>query len=209
MRRCSSWHGQSGGENGRASRSPSRPGWSLLLLIAVSAAVAAPSTAVAEAAWVRGMVRLNVRTGPGTQYRIVGGLETGDRIEIQQTTEKWYEVALADGTSGWIPVGYLESEPPAAVVVEQLEKETALLRETSATSAKQAAELKVISEALTLQDGEQRLEIDQLRRENMRLKAGARWPEWITGAGIVCLGMIVGAILQRSSGRRTSSRIRL
>ena len=99
--------------------------------------------------------------------------------------------------------------PPAALVLELLEEEAALLRRTSAASTKQLAELKTRSASLTLKDEEQRLEIDQLRRENARLKAGARWPEWITGAAIVGVGMIVGAILQRSSGRRSSSRIRL
>ncbi len=183
---------------------------SLLLLIAApSVSAVTGDAAQAEAAWVRGVVRLNVRTGPGTQFRIVGGVKTGDHLEITQRTEKWTQVTLDDESEGWIPVGYLDSEPPAAIILEALQEETALLRVTSAASTTQAAELRIARDALTQQDAEQRLEIDQLRRENLRLKARARWPEWIAGAGIVCAGMIVGAILQRSSGRRTISRIRL
>jgi SH3 domain protein len=181
------------------------------LLIALAAAwtFIGVDTAGAETAWVRGEVRLNVRTGPGTKFRIVGNLKTGDRVEIQQRAEDWIRVASEDGAVGWIPKGYLKSKPPAALLLAQLEKESGALREASATSTRQLADLEKSNAALTLQDDEQRLEIDQLRRENIRLKARARWPEWITGSAIVCAGMIVGAILQRSSGRRTSTRIRL
>ena len=181
-----------------------------LVLIAVfGALLLSVDAATAESAWIRGEIRLNVRTGPGTQFRILGGVKTGDRVEIEQRAEGWTKVGLDSGSSGWIPVGYLESEPPPALKLEQIEKEVAQLRQASKASTSEVADLKETKETFTLQDREQRLEIDQLRRENLRLKAGARWPEWITGAIIVSVGMIVGAILQRSSGRRSSSRIRL
>jgi SH3 domain protein len=181
----------------------------LLVVAAILSLQAVSTSASAESAWVRGEVRLNVRTGAGTQFRILNGLKTGDHVAIQQRGESWIKVRLDDGAIGWIPVGYLEAEPPASLKLEELEIETTNLRKSSAASTRDVTELTKINEALTGQDEQQRLEIDQLRRENMRLKAGARWPEWITGAAIVCGGMIVGAILQRTSGRRTSSRIRL
>ena len=181
------------------------------LLVALMApwAFIGAGTATAETAWVRGEVRLNVRTGPGTKFRIIGNLKTGDQVQIRKRAEDWIQVAPKDGTSGWIPQGYLKPKPPAALLLAQLEVESAALREASASATQELTELKESNAVLTLQDGEQRLEIDQLRRENIRLKARARWPEWITGSAIVCAGMIVGAILQRSSGRRTSTRIRL
>ena len=186
-----------------------RSALALISLAALLSILAIPTAGAAESAWVRGEVRLNVRSGAGTQFRIMGGLKTGDHVAIQQRGKNWIKVRLDDGSIGWIPVGYLEAEPPASLKLEQLEIETTELRKTSAASTLQVAELTKINEVLSSQDEEQRLEIDQLRRENMRLKAGARWPEWITGAAVVCVGMIIGAILQRTSGRRTSSRIRL
>jgi hypothetical protein len=41
------------------------------------------------------------------------------------------------------------------------------------------------------------------------LRAGSRYQEWITGALILALGMLIGAFLHRNSTRRPSSRIRL
>ena len=62
---------------------------------------------------------------------------------------------------------------------------------------------------LSTRDESQRTEIQTLTRENMELKAGARWPEWITGACILAAGMLMGAILQSISARRSRPRIRL
>jgi uncharacterized protein YraI len=42
----------------------------------------AAQTAHAAAAWVKGEVRLNVRTGPSNEYRILGELHTGDKVEV-------------------------------------------------------------------------------------------------------------------------------
>jgi hypothetical protein len=43
----------------------------------------------------------------------------------------------------------------------------------------------------------------------MELRAGARWPEWITGACLLAVGMLMGAIVQSVNGRRARPRIRL
>ena len=40
-------------------------------------ALGAPVTAQAETAWIRGEIRLNLRTGPGNNYRIVDSIGTG------------------------------------------------------------------------------------------------------------------------------------
>jgi uncharacterized protein YgiM (DUF1202 family) len=66
----------------------------------------------AERAWVRGDVRLNIRTGAGTQFRIVGGAGTGDPVTILQRSDKWTKIRMDDGREGWIPIGYLQPEPP-------------------------------------------------------------------------------------------------
>ena len=62
---------------------------------------------------------------------------------------------------------------------------------------------------LVAQDTQQKAMIEQLERENFELTSGARWPEWITGAAILGIGMLMGAILQSVSGRRQRPRIRL
>jgi SH3 domain protein len=165
--------------------------------------------AAAERAWVKDELRLNIRTGPGLKYRIIGSLETGDRVDIVSRGENWTEVRPDELAPGWIPVGYLQSAPPARIALAQLKVETADLRGRLESLATAEAELRAANEEIGGRDGMQQSEIARLTRENIELRAEARWPEWITGGGIVLVGMLLGAIVARTSGRRRPQRIRL
>ncbi len=167
------------------------------------------STAGAERAWVKGEVRLNVRSGPGTAYRILGSIKTGDPLTVVLREKRWTRVQTSDGVDGWIPAGYLANAPPPLVRLAQLEEETKSLREQLDTVGAEASELRSSNESLSTSDAEQRSELERLTRENLELRAGARWPEWITGALILSTGMVLGAILNRVSGRGRRQRIRL
>jgi uncharacterized protein YgiM (DUF1202 family) len=177
--------------------------------VAIALCALTAGTARAESAWVRGGIRLNVRTEPGTQFRIIGVVTTGDGVEILQTREEWTQIRTADGKAGWIPVGYLESEPPPAIRLEQLEAETTRLSEELETSNATTDRLEKESAEISEKDRKQLAEISRLTRDNLELRAGARWPEWIVGASVLAAGMLIGAVLHRNSTRRPSSRIRL
>jgi SH3 domain protein len=171
--------------------------------------LAAPR-AVAETSWVSGEVKLNVRTGAGLQFRIIDMVKTGDPVTIVSRGEDWVLIALENGKQGWIPKGYLVTEAPPAVRVNELDRRVAELEDRLGAATSESARLREENELLTGRDKQQRAEIDRLNLEVMELTAGARWPEWITGASIVGAGMILGAIMNwLASRRRPSSRIRL
>lgn len=180
-----------------------------LVVLAVLAASFAADPAHAQRAWVKDEVRLNLRTGPSNKYRIVGAIRTGDSVTILNHGEGWTQVRRSDAREGWVPEGFLAEKPPAMTRVARMENETLELRETIESARKELQELRTDRERLVQSDGEQRERINVLETENIELKAGARWPEWITGAGILASGMLVGAILQQWSARRPRSRIRL
>jgi SH3 domain protein len=182
-----------------------------LLPLAVMALMVFSATAgQAQAAWVMDkQVSLTLRTGAGTQYRIIGSLATGDVVTILTRSDGWTKVRTEGGKEGWVSAGFLQTSPPAQVELESLKRDTEDLRRQVAELSEQSTELGAIKDGLESNDEEQRLEIDQLTRENFELRAGARWPEWITGAGIVLVGMALGAILGRSAGRRRQPRVRL
>jgi len=158
--------------------------------------------ALAETAWVKDELHLNVRTGPGLQYRIVGVLQTGDSVEILSRGDGWIEVRPENVDSGWIPEGYLQPTAPARVVLAEREAEAAALEKRVSALAKSESQLRTSYDEVSGRDAKQQAEIARLTRENLELRAGARWPEWITGAGIVLVGMLLGAIVARGSGRR-------
>ena len=80
-----------------------------LLGVGVVLAFAAANPAgAAEQGWVKGDLRLNIRTGGGNEYRILGTIQTGDQVTILTKGEDWIRVQTKDGEAGWIPDGYLE-----------------------------------------------------------------------------------------------------
>lgn len=181
-------------------------GW---MVSTLAAAAVLSVSAATEAAWVKDQVHLQLRTGGGNDYRIVGQIKTGDSVSILSRGDSWTEVRTDTGKVGWVPAGFLQAEPPARVALAKLEAATAALRSDLERLTEQTATLSASNEELSAQDARQRGQIDQLTRENYELNAGARWPEWITGTGIVFAGMILGWILSRSPGRRRQQRIRL
>jgi SH3 domain protein len=176
------------------------------LLLSVSLATTASAE---DVGWVRGQVRLNLRTGPGTQFKILEGVETGDEMRVLTRDESWTQVQTSAGKTGWIPAGYLENEPPPTLRLAQLEGETATLRTELEQIRSEASRLRESNATLSTNDSGQREEIESLTLDNYELRAGSRSQEWITGALILGIGMLVGAFLHRNSTRRPSSRIRL
>ena len=176
--------------------------------LALAIALCAVS-ARAETAWVKDEVRLNLRTGPGLQYRIVGTLKTGDSVQVLSRGEDWTQVQSKEGTQGWIPEGFLQVDPPAAVRLSRAEAEASEMRERASSAAKHLAELKSRYDEVAKSDASQREEIARLTRENLELRAGARWPEWIAGATILFVGSLLGIIVHRSATRRRAPRIRI
>ncbi len=180
-----------------------------MAFVLVFTAGLATTASAEDLGWVRSFIRLNVRSGAGTQFKILGGVETGDELKILSRGESWTRVQTKDGNIGWIPAGYLETEPPPTLRLQQLEAETATLRTSLEEIRTEASQLRETNATLSSTDSGQREEIESLKIDNYELRAGSRYQEWITGALILTLGMILGAFLHRNSTRRPSSRIRL
>ncbi len=176
-----------------------------MALMALSA-----TSAQAQKAWVVDRdVNLTLRTGAGTQYRIIGSLTTGDVATILTRGDGWTKVRTAEGKEGWVSAGFLQASPPARVKLERLERDAEEFRSQAAELSEKTADLLASNDELKSNGEKQRLEIVRLARENFELRAGARWPEWITGAGIVLVGMALGALLGRNASRRRQPRVRL
>ncbi len=159
------------------------------------------------ASWVKDEVKLNLRTGPSLDHRIIATLVTGDAAEVLEVGEDWTRVRDAQGHEGWIPEGYLQDVAPAVVKLRALEQETQKLREQLEKFAADSGELRARNQELSASDGTRQGELDRLKQENMAYRAGARWPTLFAGAAILLGGVLIGA-LARSTGPRRS-RVRL
>ena len=169
----------------------------------------APSPSRAESAWVKDELRLNLRTGPGTEFRILGVMKSGDRVAVVERKEGWTQVQPQKGEAGWIPVGYLQPSAPASIQLTKSEAQVDSLQEQLDEISTEAAQLRTTNQKLEKREVERNAGMEKLNRENQAYRAAAEWGGYITGAGILATGMITGWLLKASSSRNRSSRIRL
>src|SRR5262245_39939603 len=174
----------------------------------VAAAPLAAVAAHAETAFVKDELRLNLRSGPTLEYRIKGFIKTGDQVTILARREGWVQVRSEEIGDGWVEDGFLSEEPPAAMRLARMEADTADARGKFSSLTERVQHFETENSTLTETGKTQGEELQELTRDNMELRAGARWPEWIAGASILAVGMLMGAILQSANGRRARPKIR-
>jgi SH3 domain protein len=173
-----------------------------LLAGAFSLTLMLASAAAAEQAWVADELRVNLRSGSSNRYRVIGTIGTGDKVTILDRIEGWTLVRTDESKEGWIPAGYLNAEPPARVTLVERDRRIAELVRRVADSTAAESKIRLEHDEVASRDSEQQAEIARLTRDNLELRVGARWPEWLTGAGIVLVGMVLGSIVARGSNRR-------
>ena len=77
------------------------------------------------------MVLVPVRSGAGANYRIVNrGLPSGTALLVFDQSEdgEWAEIETRGGTRGWIPTQYLQKDPPAGLLINDLRLELEQVR---------------------------------------------------------------------------------
>ena len=84
------------------------------------------TTVAQETRYISDMVLIQVRSGPGSDYRIINrGLPSGTVLIVygQNDDGEWIDVESPGGTRGWIRAQYLQSDPPAALLINDLRVE--------------------------------------------------------------------------------------
>lgn len=87
-----------------------RRNWTALLLAALLLFSALPPARAAHAGYalVVNTSRLNIRSGPGTGYPIIGGVSGGQWVRVDATMSGWRQgQSLQDGTSGYFSSSFL------------------------------------------------------------------------------------------------------
>ncbi|HTY17774.1 MAG TPA: TIGR04211 family SH3 domain-containing protein [Myxococcota bacterium] len=178
------------------------------IAIGMACAVLPGGAAADEPAWVRGEVRVNFRASPLPNATPLGVVKTGDPVSVIERKNGWARIQLPNGPGGWLPESFLDSQPPLVQHAEEVQSQLASLREQLAAATRERDELREQNTQLGTSQAEREAAVRQLTEENRDLRAGERWPYLITGGAILGAGMLVGALVARSSGRRSSPRIR-
>jgi SH3 domain protein len=71
--------------------------------------------AVAEKRYVKDVLTITLRSGPGDEYKILKGLKSGAHLQLVEETEdgKYTKIATDKGLEGWVMTRYLANEPVA------------------------------------------------------------------------------------------------
>ncbi len=178
------------------------------LFIAISIGLGAPGAHAEENAWVQG-APLNLRRGGGTEFKIIGNVKPGDRVEIIARGQGWTHVRTDGGRTGWIAAGYLDAVAPPTTRLSDLETHSSQLERDLDTATREVTRLRTSYDEVSGRDTEQRNELDRLTQDNAKLRAGSRWAELISGALILSTGMVLGSIWRGMASRGKSSRLRL
>jgi len=103
---------------------------SLWVLVALTV-LCLPAANAQDTQYISDMVLVPVRSGAGYDYRIVNrGLPSGTALLVvgQSDDGEWTEVETRGGTRGWIPTQYLQQEPPAGLLINDMRLELEQVR---------------------------------------------------------------------------------
>lgn len=193
---------------------------SLLTLLAVA------TTAAADTYVVSSDSEIPVRSGQGTEYKIISLLQKGDSVTSLEEDGYWLRVRTATGREGWLLKRYLSSTQP---IDDAFSFPTATGNDTEETSPEaepdtfqpEAGILPENSEPLQPEEtrpllAEQQLkeadkELGELREklaavtlENKKLQEDERIKWFLAGGGVLIIGWLLGLISCKSRKRKPS-----
>ncbi|MEM7252870.1 MAG: TIGR04211 family SH3 domain-containing protein [Pseudomonadota bacterium] len=88
-----------------------------------------------ETRFVTDNLKLEARSGPSTQHRVVRMLESGESVKVLEEKSGWSRIELSGGAELWMLTRYLQDDPVARTVVEE-----ALSEREAAVKANDAAQ---------------------------------------------------------------------
>jgi SH3 domain protein len=125
----------------------------------------------AETMYVRDVLRLPIRTGQSTEYKIIAVIESGVKVEILQAQDEWTQVRLPNEKEGWVQSRYLTAEPTSKIKLEKLEAKHRNLTTYAASLNEENASLKREKRELGADLAESQKALNQISKDFESLKA--------------------------------------
>lgn len=141
------------------------------LIFALLIAVSSASAAQARTVWVDDQIYLPLRSGAGSQYRIVqNAMPSGTPLEVLETGSDYSRVRTPRGNEGWVANQYLSDEPIAADQLQEVRSELEAAQQRADNLSAELAE--VTQQRNSLQNAENNLSsrTEELQAELTRIK---------------------------------------
>lgn len=113
--------------------------------------------------YVKPSAEVVLRTGQGTEYKIIGMVKDGDAVDLLEEGDSYALVRLANGKEGWMIKRYLSSEPPVSTLVASLRAENERIKKEEAETSRKLEEI-----TTTLKKTETELSVTLSERDKIR-----------------------------------------
>lgn len=128
------------------------------------------SVVQAETMYVRDILKITVRAGRGTEYKIIEVLESGQEVETLSIDDEWANVRLQNGKEGWVSSKYLTAEKTSSQVLKRIQEKASLLDSQMSALRAENAKLKDEVKGLSLQLAESRQNQIEIKKSYESLK---------------------------------------
>jgi SH3 domain protein len=146
----------------------------LVLVVFSILTLSAQMAIAAKTAYIHDLCQVNMRSGPGTNFRVTATLTSGFVVEVLGQKNDWSKVSFLkeddQAIEGWILNRFLVDEPPWA---EQATSLTSSLKEQLACAVEEKDQLSQKESELTLQLQSASDKLQQLELDYQSLQAGA------------------------------------
>lgn len=154
-----------------------------------------------------------IHSGPGTQFKIIGSVNAGERINVIQSNAGYTQIKDSKGRNGWIISKYVSKQPGLKERLPKLESQLAKLNaqlntaSDKANQEKEGLEVSLASyknQVSDLQNVNSKLneQLQKVQEENRNLNAKLDTQKddllmrWFTYGGLVAGGgLLLGLIL--------------
>ncbi len=151
-------------------------------------------------------------SGPGTQYRILGSIDSGEEVQVISAEQNGYiQIQDSQNRNGWIDAKYLSDSPGLRVVLAELNEDitdkamqiSSLKEKLAKTSSdltqlkSQLALIKKDKSSIEKQFAEVSSELDEQAFDIKKT-----W--FIYGASVLIIGLLLGLIIPKFTGKKSS-----
>ena len=143
------------------------------ILMAIIAVGLCSSGVHAQQMFVKEMMKITMRTGPGNDRKILALVSTGQPVEVVETGEEWSLVRLGDEKEGWVLSRFLTQEEPSSISLAKLTRRHATLQEKHSALTQENTQLKETVQRLTREVQTGAKSIKGLQKDYDKLKTGS------------------------------------
>jgi SH3 domain protein len=127
----------------------------------------------AETRYVTDLLKLPLRTGPSTEYKILDLVKSGEQLEVVEPGKDWSKVRLPNGKEGYVLNRYLVGQPTSAVQLEKLRSKYTSLRQQATALIEENSRFKEENQTFKSSLDSSETALKKVETDYKELKAGA------------------------------------